>query len=231
MSASSTCSARSRARFSWSALKSVFSTGSKHHLICDGKGTPFKVITTAANVNDFTQTLTLVDGIPPVAGKPGRPRRRPDALLGDKGYDSNPNRRELRRRRICRSSPARAPRTSRTWASSATSSSRPSHSCTTSSGWPSAGKDASTCTTHSSPSPAASSAGDASRKPVHDRVTSSYRSSTRGTPSVGWWQFLGRLPAGLRAGPWRYRREAPAQWNALTGCCPRTGRPRAFPHR
>jgi IS5 family transposase len=35
-----------------------------------------------------------------VAGKPGRPRRRPDALLGDKGYDSNPNRRELRRRRI-----------------------------------------------------------------------------------------------------------------------------------
>ncbi|MDQ1024656.1 IS5 family transposase [Streptomyces umbrinus] len=35
-----------------------------------------------------------------MAGKPGRPRHRPDALLGDKGYDSNPNRRELRRRRI-----------------------------------------------------------------------------------------------------------------------------------
>jgi hypothetical protein len=30
----------------------------------------------------------------------GRPRRRPDAVLGDKGYDSNPSRRELRRRRI-----------------------------------------------------------------------------------------------------------------------------------
>ncbi|WP_324197201.1 IS5 family transposase [Streptomyces sp. NRRL B-1677] len=75
-------------------------TGSKHHLICDGKGTPFKVITTAANVNDVTQTLALVDGIPPVAGRPGRPRRRPDALLGDKGYDSNPNRKELRKRRI-----------------------------------------------------------------------------------------------------------------------------------
>ncbi|WP_328696606.1 transposase [Streptomyces sp. NBC_00342] len=26
--------------------------GSKHHLICDGRGTPLKVITTAANVND-----------------------------------------------------------------------------------------------------------------------------------------------------------------------------------
>ncbi|MCD9904397.1 IS5 family transposase [Streptomyces sp. MT29] len=75
-------------------------TGSKHHLICDGRGTPLKVINTAANVNDVTQTLALVDGIPPVAGRPGRPRRRPDALLGDKGYDSNPNRDELRKRRI-----------------------------------------------------------------------------------------------------------------------------------
>ncbi|GAA2459866.1 transposase [Streptomyces macrosporus] len=75
-------------------------TGSEHHLIFDGNGTPFKVVTTSANVNDVTQTLALVDGIPPVAGKLGRPRRRPEALLGDKGYDSNPNRRELRKRRI-----------------------------------------------------------------------------------------------------------------------------------
>ncbi|WP_306934114.1 IS5 family transposase [Streptomyces luteogriseus] len=75
-------------------------TGSKHHLICDGKGTPLKVLTTAANVNDITQTLALVDGIPPVAGRPGRPRRRPDALLGDKAYDSRAVRRELRKRRI-----------------------------------------------------------------------------------------------------------------------------------
>ncbi|MFD4987496.1 transposase [Streptomyces sp. NPDC058374] len=74
--------------------------GSKHHLICDGRGTPLKVNTTAANANDVTQPLGLVDGIPPVAGRPGRPRRRPDALLGDKGYDSNPNRDELRHRRI-----------------------------------------------------------------------------------------------------------------------------------
>ncbi|MBO0657165.1 transposase [Streptomyces triculaminicus] len=64
------------------------------------EGDPFKVITTAANVNDATQTLALVDGIPPVTGKPGRSRRRPDALLGDKGYDSNLNSRELRRRRV-----------------------------------------------------------------------------------------------------------------------------------
>ncbi|WP_420903032.1 IS5 family transposase [Streptomyces hirsutus] len=75
-------------------------TGSKHHLICDGRGTSFKVITTAAHVNDVTQTLALVDGIPPLAGRPGRPRRLPEALLGDKGYDSDPNREELRKRRI-----------------------------------------------------------------------------------------------------------------------------------
>jgi transposase len=75
-------------------------TGSKHHLICDGRGTPLKVITTAANVNDITQTLALVDGIPPVAGRRGHPRKRPDALLGDKGYDSRANHRELRRRGI-----------------------------------------------------------------------------------------------------------------------------------
>ncbi|MFJ3091416.1 IS5 family transposase [Streptomyces sp. NPDC086838] len=75
-------------------------TGGKHHLICDGRGTPLKVITTAANVNDVTQTLALVDGSPPVAGRPGRPRRRPEALLGDKGYDSNAHRDALCRRRI-----------------------------------------------------------------------------------------------------------------------------------
>lgn len=58
------------------------------------------MLTTAANVNDITKTLALVDGIPPVAGRPGHPRRRPDALLGDKAYDSRPVRRELRQRRI-----------------------------------------------------------------------------------------------------------------------------------
>ncbi|MEU8718498.1 transposase [Streptomyces sp. NPDC048663] len=74
-------------------------TGSKHHLICDGRGTPLKVVTTAANVNDVTQTLALVDGIPPVAGRPGRPRRRPDLLR---------NRWRSRRDSMARSSPCAA---------------------------------------------------------------------------------------------------------------------------
>jgi IS5 family transposase len=81
-------------------------------LICDGRGTPLKVITTAANVNDVTQTLALVDSIPPVAGRPGHARRRPEALLGDKGYDSNANRNELRKRRILPVISRKGPRTS-----------------------------------------------------------------------------------------------------------------------
>lgn len=55
---------------------------------------------TGANRNDVTQLLPLVDGIQPTAGKPGRPRRRPDAVQGDRAYDSQPHRDELRRRGI-----------------------------------------------------------------------------------------------------------------------------------
>ena len=61
---------------------------------------PLRVITTGGNANDVSTALALVDGIPPVAGRLGRPRRRPDALLADKGYDSDRLRRELARRRI-----------------------------------------------------------------------------------------------------------------------------------
>ena len=59
-----------------------------------------KVITSGGNVTDGSLALDLVDGIPPVAGCPGRPRRHPDTLLADPGYHSNPLRRELGRRRI-----------------------------------------------------------------------------------------------------------------------------------
>ncbi len=41
-----------------------------------------------------------MDAIPPVRGKPGRPRRRPRGLYGDGGFDSDPHRRRLRRREI-----------------------------------------------------------------------------------------------------------------------------------
>lgn len=37
----------------------------------------------------------MIDGVAPVAGKAGRPRRRPDRLLADRGYDHDKYRREL----------------------------------------------------------------------------------------------------------------------------------------
>jgi transposase len=64
--------------------------GSKHAVIVDARGAPLAAITTAANVPDVVPTIEVVDAIPPVRGKPGRPRRRPDELFGDRGFDSDP---------------------------------------------------------------------------------------------------------------------------------------------
>ena len=57
-------------------------------------------VVTAANVNDVTQLLALVDRVPPVKGKPGRPKRKPAAVYADRGYDSEPLRHQLRTRGI-----------------------------------------------------------------------------------------------------------------------------------
>ena len=51
---------------------------------------------TASNQNDVTQLLPLVEAIPPIRGKVGAPLRRPEKLLADRGYDSDPHRKELR---------------------------------------------------------------------------------------------------------------------------------------
>lgn len=44
--------------------------------------------------------LPLVDAIPPVRGRRGRPRCRPGKLYGDRAYHSRDGRRQLRRRGI-----------------------------------------------------------------------------------------------------------------------------------
>lgn len=75
-------------------------TGSKHHLITDSAGVPLAISLTGGNRNDVTQLLPLVDGIGPVAGKVGRPRKRSDRLLADRGYDHDKYRRELRKRGV-----------------------------------------------------------------------------------------------------------------------------------
>jgi transposase len=47
-----------------------------------------------------TQLIPLVDAIPPIAGKPGVPLRKPEEVMGDRGYDSDPHRMELSCRNI-----------------------------------------------------------------------------------------------------------------------------------
>ena len=74
--------------------------GSKHHLITCGRGTPLAAETTAANVNDITRFLAVVDAVPAIRGRRGRPRRRPASVYGDRAYHSRATRSQLRRRRI-----------------------------------------------------------------------------------------------------------------------------------
>jgi len=74
--------------------------GTKHHIITEAQGIPLAVRVTEANRHDVTQLLALVDGIPPIRGKRGRPLRRPQILQGDCGYDSEPHRCQLRARSI-----------------------------------------------------------------------------------------------------------------------------------
>ncbi len=65
-------------------------------MITDGGGIPLVCSVTAANRNDISEMAPLVNALPEVAGKPGRPRRKPDALQGDLAYDSEPHRQGLR---------------------------------------------------------------------------------------------------------------------------------------
>ena len=74
--------------------------GSKHHLVTDANGVILSTSLTAANRNDTTELRGLVDAIPPVRGKRGRAKRRPERLQGDRGYDSEPHRAWLVRQGI-----------------------------------------------------------------------------------------------------------------------------------
>ena len=75
-------------------------SGSKHHLLVDATGIPLAWTLTGGNRNDVTQLMPLIDKIPPVRGRVGRPRRRPDELLADRGYDHDKYRRLVRAKGI-----------------------------------------------------------------------------------------------------------------------------------
>jgi transposase len=74
--------------------------GSKRHLICDGQGVPLAIQLTGANRSDSQEALALVDAIPLLQGKRGRPRHRRDCVLGDRGCDAQAIRQGLRGRNI-----------------------------------------------------------------------------------------------------------------------------------
>jgi transposase len=69
--------------------------GSKHHVLTEGAGIPLCVSLTGGNRNDITQLLPLIDKIPPVRGRRGRPRRRPDEVYADRAYDHDKYRRAV----------------------------------------------------------------------------------------------------------------------------------------
>jgi transposase len=70
-------------------------------VLTDGRGTPLAITHTGANSHDSNQIIELVDAIPPIQRPVGRPRRRPDQVLADRGYDYDQKvRRPLRRRGI-----------------------------------------------------------------------------------------------------------------------------------
>ena len=66
----------------------------------DGTGIPLAWSLTGGNRNDVTQLIPLLDKVPPVRGAVGRPRRRPDALVADRGYDHDKYRRLARERGV-----------------------------------------------------------------------------------------------------------------------------------
>src|SRR3984957_3737768 len=59
--------------------------GSKRHLICDGQGVPLAIQLTGANRSDSQEALALVDAIPALQGERGRPKPRPQSVVGGRG--------------------------------------------------------------------------------------------------------------------------------------------------
>ncbi len=80
----------------------------KVHRACDGRGRPLSIVVTPGQRHESTQLGPVLDAIrvPRPAGS-GRPRKRPDHLIADKGYSYPTCRRLLRRRGIPHTIPER----------------------------------------------------------------------------------------------------------------------------
>ena len=72
----------------------------KIHQLVDGRGRPLVIALSAGQSNDSPMFKTLIAHLRVARVGPGRPRTRPDALLGDKAYSSRGNRELLRAKRV-----------------------------------------------------------------------------------------------------------------------------------
>ncbi len=71
-------------------------------MITEGHGIPRAVSLTGGQRHDVTQLMPLIGAIPPVRGRRGHPRRRPDSLYADRGYDHDKYRRQVRQTGVTR---------------------------------------------------------------------------------------------------------------------------------
>ena len=69
-------------------------------MITEGHGIPLAVSLTGGQRNDVTQLMPLIAAIPPVRGRRGRPRRWPEAVYANRGYDHDKYRRQVRAKGI-----------------------------------------------------------------------------------------------------------------------------------
>lgn len=70
------------------------------HSITDANGMPVVAVTTPANGDERQQVLPMLAQIRLATGKPGNPKRRPQTLAADKGYDAKWLRQRLRTKGI-----------------------------------------------------------------------------------------------------------------------------------
>jgi putative transposase len=72
----------------------------KIHQLVDGHGRPLVIALSGGQAGDSPMLKVLLEDLSVARLGPGRPRTRPDALLGDKAYSSRANRALLRAKRI-----------------------------------------------------------------------------------------------------------------------------------
>ena len=69
-------------------------------MISDAQGIPLMLKVTAANVHDSVPAIDMLDAIPPIKGRSGRRRKRPDRFQGDRAYGSRKNKKSCTQRKV-----------------------------------------------------------------------------------------------------------------------------------